>query len=402
MDRERLNHLMQDPSAVQRQDIADLKAMTERYPWFSGAHLLLAVGDHATGDVLFDEQLRTTAAHLPSRAVLFDLVHRETQEAAPARMAVAPPEPLPSASAPAASLSVQDVPSVVVAEEPGLPVLPPPPFEVESPAQLVLVRPSAVVEEAPIIEEKVEEAVPEVVQPVIAEEEEQVPEIDVVDPVEEEEEEVQAIPEEDPLDKQIRNAALAGGYALVLEHAPLPPAVPEAVPVSAPPTPSKPASKPAPVRRERMRFTDWLQVPEEGAVENAATPPPVVTLVLPTVPAPVATHPAPPPRAQGDMAPGAAPVASPSDTKSLIERFIQQSVQTAPAKKAEFYTPQLAAKRSLEDHSDLVSETLAKVYEAQGNYTKALAAYQRLALKHPDKSTYFAALSKAVEAKMSK
>src|SRR5689334_17611404 len=82
MDREHLTRLVEDPARVQRDDIADLKAMTERYPWFSGAHLLLAVGEHAAGDVLFDEQLRVAAAHLPSRAVLFDRSERAAMEEA--------------------------------------------------------------------------------------------------------------------------------------------------------------------------------------------------------------------------------------------------------------------------------------------------------------------------------
>ena len=75
MDRDHLTRLIDDPARVRRDDIADLKAMAERYPWFSGAHLLLAVGGHREGDVLFDEQLRASAAHLPSRAVLFDRLH---------------------------------------------------------------------------------------------------------------------------------------------------------------------------------------------------------------------------------------------------------------------------------------------------------------------------------------
>src|SRR5690349_15662731 len=103
MDREHLTRLVEDPTRVQRDDIADLKAMTERYPWFSGAHLLLAVGEHAAGDVLFDEQLRVAAAHLPSRAVLFDRSERVSMEE-PAVLArvkrpSAPVVPTPAAKA---------------------------------------------------------------------------------------------------------------------------------------------------------------------------------------------------------------------------------------------------------------------------------------------------------------
>jgi len=72
MERERLSQLLDEPGGVGREDLAGLRALTERYPWFSGAHLLLAVGEHASGDVLFDDRLRTTAANVPSRAVVYD------------------------------------------------------------------------------------------------------------------------------------------------------------------------------------------------------------------------------------------------------------------------------------------------------------------------------------------
>lgn len=73
--------------------------------------------------------------------------------------------------------------------------------------------------------------------------------------------------------------------------------------------------------------------------------------------------------------------------KDLIDRFIQ-SQTPPPTPKATFYKPQEAAKRSLADDAGLVTETLAKLYAAQGNTSKAIDAYHRLALKHPEKSSY--------------
>ncbi|MCB0764738.1 MAG: hypothetical protein KDB84_08545, partial [Flavobacteriales bacterium] len=77
MERQRLQQLLSDPVSSGREDLVGLKAMTERYPWFSGAHLLLAAGEHHSGDVLFDGTLATSSAHIPSRTVLFDLLEEK-------------------------------------------------------------------------------------------------------------------------------------------------------------------------------------------------------------------------------------------------------------------------------------------------------------------------------------
>ena len=37
-----------------------------------------------------------------------------------------------------------------------------------------------------------------------------------------------------------------------------------------------------------------------------------------------------------------------------------------------------------------VSETLAKIFEAQGNYPKAIFTYEQLILRIPEKKTFFA------------
>ncbi len=69
-------------------------------------------------------------------------------------------------------------------------------------------------------------------------------------------------------------------------------------------------------------------------------------------------------------------------------------------KKAEFFSASKMAKLSVIESNDLVTETLAQVYEAQGKYERAIQAYEKLQLKFPEKRVYFAGRIKAVEEKL--
>lgn len=82
------------------------------------------------------------------------------------------------------------------------------------------------------------------------------------------------------------------------------------------------------------------------------------------------------------------PVQKHSDTE-LIDKFIRDEPKINRPK-AEFYSPVNMAKQSVADDITFVSETLAKIYVLQGNYLKALHAYENLRLKYPEKRLYFA------------
>ena len=58
--------------------------------------------------------------------------------------------------------------------------------------------------------------------------------------------------------------------------------------------------------------------------------------------------------------------------------------------KKEFFSPVKKAKESVDENKMPVSETLARIFELQGNLPKAIYVYEQLSLIFPKKKTYFA------------
>lgn len=372
MERERLSELLLDPSRTATGDMASLRAMTERFPWFSGAQLLLAVSQHGSGEVLSNEARSAPAAFLPSRAVLYDLLKEEEPDA-PLKPAI----PLPSEHAAVHQAEPAVIPpSPPVEIEEAVPVQPVPP---ESPGTIGQTtastdEPSTVrggSDPEPVEENSLES-----------------PSLSAPEPL--------GQPGAEILEKQFQEAIMASGYrlgeissgpppqenALVIPQKPREAPVIKPVHAAPPPEPQQERIIPA---AGKLKFTAWLEM-QEGPV-TAPEPAPSTETQTKTEESPA------PAQTQVKARPG-------SSAAEIMEQFIRRG-EVEPKAKASFFNPQQAAKKSLEDHG-LVSETLARILEKQGNYSKAREVYDRLALKHPEKSVYFAALSKALEGRSNK
>lgn len=83
----------------------------------------------------------------------------------------------------------------------------------------------------------------------------------------------------------------------------------------------------------------------------------------------------------------------------IIDSFIKNDPQIK-APKPEQINTENKAKKSAEDNYDLVSETLAAIYIEQMLYHKAIDTYEKLSLKYPEKSRYFADLIQSLEKKI--
>lgn len=73
----------------------------------------------------------------------------------------------------------------------------------------------------------------------------------------------------------------------------------------------------------------------------------------------------------------------------LIDQFIEKEPSISRSK-TDFYSPSKKARESLDEDALPVSETLAKIYAAQGNYPKAIHVYHQLMLSVPEKKALFA------------
>ena len=79
----------------------------------------------------------------------------------------------------------------------------------------------------------------------------------------------------------------------------------------------------------------------------------------------------------------------------LIEKFIEESPKLS-AKKTPASKQNIAKAQMIQPEA-LMTETLARIYLEQKNYTKAIQSYKILSLKYPEKSGFFADQIKAIK-----
>ena len=75
----------------------------------------------------------------------------------------------------------------------------------------------------------------------------------------------------------------------------------------------------------------------------------------------------------------------------LIDKFIITNPRIEPVRDKNVHSVEDLSKPHIEEKEGFVTETLARIYINQGYYSKAIEIYEKLSLKFPEKSSYFAA-----------
>ncbi|MEI8101070.1 MAG: hypothetical protein WCH09_05815 [Bacteroidota bacterium] len=372
MNQQELNHIIQSPSEINAASAIELIALCDKYPWFSAPHSLLAHYFARTNDFRKEEWLTRAASRIHSREWLYYFLQPVSSDIpvsvsisaaleamAPEPAAVMEPsEPIILAAEPviaAPESFISTVETVVATTEPNtesensmaeLSAMQIPQLELQTPVPLF----------QPAEEYDIAKAMGTTFN---------------FEPVDFNDNNQSSEPLDQP--KQTRPYNIEEFLSLGL--------IDNNEENTEAPEPIKPAAVQA---SEELDFFDWLEIKNSTTTSTSTSNSDRSSIDQQNL---------------GASTLNATEVNKPLtnlDKFGLINQFIEKQPSISRPKQ-EFYSPERAMKRSETFSPAIVTETLANIFRTQGHFEKAIISYQKLQLKFPEKSTYFASLIEQIK-----
>ncbi len=388
--------LIQQPNLPSAKHITALKQVSADFPYFIHAKVLLAKALHQENHYEYDKFLKQAALHVPDREVLYHYLHYGQ----PALQAVA--EEVKAVLSP---LVIAEVIEALAPQEEQVVLQNTPSVESVTPAsqneadipELQAIEVQTKEQETPLIEDRAPIAPNTesllVTQPAIEEDPQH-----IVEPATPLEAELTIL---ENIEVRITSATLieAEEEQLSGQKTPALPLEPAAVETEV----EVDETELVPETNDTHSFMEWLNLaqgkkPAEIAPKTNLEKPAFVAEKQPVNDLP--TEPIKPVvEVTREDIERAVAKSNVNDFQNILDKFIKENPSISRPK-AEFFNPVNMAKQSVEEDEELVTETLANLYYKQGNYKRAIRAYEKLCLIYPSKMTYFASLIQKIKSEI--
>jgi hypothetical protein len=351
VNQQELNHIIQSPSEINAASASELIALCDKYPWFSAPHSLLAHYFARTNDFRKEEWLTRAASRIHSREWLYYFLQPVSSDipvsvSISAALEAMTPEP---------AAVIEPSEPIILAAEPNtesensmaeLSAMQIPQLELQTPVPLF----------QPAEEYDIAKAMGTTFN---------------FEPVDFNDNNQSSEPLDQP--KQTRPYNIEEFLSLGL--------IDNNEENTEAPEPIKPAAVKA---SEELDFFDWLEIKNSTTTSTSTSNSDRGSIDQ---------------QNQGASTLNATEVNKPLtnlDKFGLINQFIEKQPSISRPKQ-EFYSPERAMKRSETFSPAIVTETLANIFRTQGHFEKAIISYEKLQLKFPEKSAYFASLIEQIK-----